>query len=119
MSISYLVFNKQSGRITKRVVCPENVIGLQCSSDEDYMVGDVLDTRLYVHHGRIIPRPLLPVVRKGHILTGIPAGAEVLIEDATYIADGKPLELEFSLPGTYLIQVRCWPYLDWETTFEN
>jgi len=72
----------------------------------------------YVQGGRILSRPMLPARLAGRVLRGVPAGAEIHIEDKVYVADGSDIELAFSLPGRYLITIKCRPHLDWSATYE-
>lgn len=73
----------------------------------------------YVSQGRLLARPAGSAALAGNILTGVPAGALVVIEDMEYTADGSEIELEFSQPGTHTIKVTAWPYQDQEFTFED
>ncbi|MPS58898.1 MAG: hypothetical protein E2594_17270 [Pseudomonas sp.] len=69
--------------------------------------------------GVVVPRPPLQSTLVGNKLIGVPAGASLEIEGVSYIADGSPIELEFSLPGKYTIRVHAPPYLDTEVLYEN
>lgn len=73
----------------------------------------------YVSQGRLLARPAGSAVLVGNVLTGVPAGALVMIEDVEYTADGSAIELEFSQPGAHTIKVSAWPKQDQEFTFEN
>ena len=49
------------------------------------------------------------------VFSELPAGVEVHAGGVTSITDGSPFEIEFDIPGTYLIQFRPPPqYLDTE-----
>lgn len=73
----------------------------------------------YVSGGRFVDRPASPVSMVGGTLVGVPAGAVVTIEGVEYIADDSEIEFEFAFPGRYVIRVSCWPFLDFETVYEN
>ncbi|WP_313739984.1 hypothetical protein [Pseudomonas sp.] len=73
----------------------------------------------YVDKGRLLARPIGSAALAGSLLTGVTAGAVVVIEDVEYIADGSDIELEFSQPGAYSIKVSAWPCQDQEFIFEN
>ncbi|EKT4480246.1 hypothetical protein QEM02_000295 [Pseudomonas putida] len=73
----------------------------------------------YVSQGRLLARPASGVALVGNVLTGVPSGAVVTIEDQEYIADGSDIELEFSQPGAHAIKVSAWPYQDQEVTFAD
>jgi len=73
----------------------------------------------YVRQGRVQARPAGSAVLARNVLTGVPAGALVVIEGVEYIADGSAIELEFSQLGAHAIKVSAWPYQDQEFTFED
>lgn len=73
----------------------------------------------YVSQGRVQARPAGSAVLAGNVLTGVPAGALVVIEGVEYTADGSEIELEFTQPGAHTIKVSAWPKQDQEFTFED
>lgn len=54
----------------------------------------------------------LPIKLSGLKLYGVPDKAVITIEGQKYTADGTPIELSFSHPGTFQVQVEAFPYLD-------
>ncbi|MFV3308797.1 hypothetical protein ACNFBT_26335 [Pseudomonas sp. NY15181] len=85
----------------------EVLLGAAGQPGLDYVVGD-----------QVLPRPPMLIQWDDMTLRGVPAGAIVSIEDATYTADGEDIELEFPLPGTYFVTVALLPYLDWVDQIE-
>lgn len=73
----------------------------------------------YLVAGTVYDRPESPAVLNGSLITGLPFGATIVINDAVYHCDDDHVELEFDQPGTYAIRVIAWPYLDKEFVFEN
>jgi hypothetical protein len=82
----------------------------------------LFDRDLYfIKDGQPTERPAPPVRLTGLTLQGVPAGSTLTIASASlstsngerYEAEGE-IELEFPLPGSYSLQVECWPYKDWE-----
>lgn len=68
-------------------------------------------------------RSSCPAQIVGHILSGQPVGSRVTVTDAvgdvTLIGHaGEPVELEFDLPGTYVILVESVPHTDGVYTVE-
>lgn len=111
-----LVIHDANGRITElhegSFMEPEELPGVlsetRCHPSTHYVLGGV-----------VVARPPLAAQLDGLLLTGVPAGASVVIEGETYAADGSDIELEFGLPGFYTIRVRHWPFMDWEVVVEN
>lgn len=64
----------------------------------------------YVVEGRLEDRPELSVSLSDGVLKGIPAGAEISIEDRNYVADGTDIELEFGHKGLFTIAINLFPY---------
>lgn len=88
------------------------------TTDADYpewqrVEGDFLSDQHYLLDGMPTPRPPSPVVRDGLRLSAIQTGAVLHIDGVAYpIPEGGSVELDFPLPGTYLIRVECFPFLD-------
>ena len=73
----------------------------------------------YIKDGQITERPNQQTKLKGLMLTDLPAPCTIYINDQSYEGDSETAELEFDQPTTYEIKVESWPYIDWETTYEN
>lgn len=119
MNSTYVIYEQATGRINRIVTCPADMVTQQCFPDEAYLEGTVTGYDSYVVNGHVVTRPVLPVTRIGNTLHGVPAGATLTIEGVNYLVDGESVELEFSLPGSYMVTIKAWPYQDWESTFEN
>lgn len=81
--------------------------------------GEYDSAEYYFNDHKPALKPSFNIRVSGNTLSGVPAGAKLEIEGESYIADGSDIGLSFAYPGTYLIKVSCWPYLDEEITFEN
>lgn len=73
----------------------------------------------FVSGGELQLRPAGLATLDGRVLSGVRAGAVVVIEGKEYVADGTDIELHFSAPGSYRVAVSSWPYLDQEFVVEN
>lgn len=73
----------------------------------------------FVSGGKLQFRPAGLATLEGHVLSGVRAGAVVVIDGKEYVADGTDIELHFSIPGSYRVAVNSWPYLDQEFIVEN
>lgn len=120
MSGPYVIYDMQNGKIAKVVQCPMTVLPLQIEDHQTYIEGNVVSADQYVHpvNKVIQTRPTLKAKLTDMVLHGVPETAQVIIDGVTYEADGQAIELEFDMPGSYLITVVCWPFLDWSTTLE-
>ena len=79
----------------------------------------VSQSRDYVKSNEVLPRPSSPVTIDGPLLKGVPAGATIWIDEQPYQADGTEVELEIARKGCYWIKVESWPFMDFETAYEN
>lgn len=69
----------------------------------------------YVLDGEVTPRPKMPLEIDGLTILGVPPNSEITIEDESYpCPDGGDVTLNFQHPGTYIVKVSCFPYLDKE-----
>lgn len=120
MSGPYTVYKIQTGKVVKVLYCPMAVLPLQIEDDETYINTAVTDPNMYINTATNKPeqRPTLKATLQGMTIYGVPDRSQIIIEGVTYTADGKPIELEFNMPGTYLITVVCWPFLDWSVSVE-
>lgn len=121
MTMSYVIYDFKTGRINKAVQCAKNMLPLYINDHETYLEGQVDSDTVYVDLNKlkVVPRPVLNAALHGMFINRVPAGATVIIEGEKYTADGNPIELEFAYPGKYLVEVHCWPYLNWSATVEN
>lgn len=59
---------------------------------------------------KIVAREPMPVKLDGNVLSGVPAGGIVTIEDFPYPTDGTDITLQFGRPGTYVVKCEGFPY---------
>lgn len=120
---SFVIYQMATGLITKQVQCAENMLPLHIKDDETYLEGVVNSGDVYVRvdlkRPKLDQRPVLPVQELGKQLRKVPKGAILTIEGTQYEANGEPIHLEFDYPGSYTVEIRCWPYLNWSTQIEN
>lgn len=115
----FVVYTPDEGRILQWVESPDEM--MKCGPTEAFLkvTSPVSPDTHYVLNNKVVDRPVMPASISKHLLVGLPANAQIRIEDAVYLADGSPIELEFTLPGTYRILVSAWPYRDWEVFYET
>ena len=115
----FVVYTPEDGKILQWVESPDEM--MRCGPAEAFLkvTSPVSSDTHYVLNNKVVKRPILPVRISKHLLLNVPADAQIRIEEAVYSADGSPIELDFTLPGTYRIQVSAWPYKDWEGFYET
>lgn len=102
-----------AGRVLFTGSIPESMLALQ---GDNIFVGDINGQMQYVVAGVATQRPVNPAKMVGRTLTDVPAGTVVTIGNSQYTVDDGHADLHFSYPGTYSLQLTCFPYLD--TTIE-
>lgn len=82
------------------------------NSSNPHVMGSYSAEDYYVVEGEAVERPASPVTLSYLTLLAVPAGSTLTINGERYSAEGD-VELEFPLPGVYMLRVECWPYKDW------
>lgn len=103
MSRAYIVYEMASGRITKIVVCPPDMIDIQLGAGEAYIEGSCDDSAFYVDLASLSTRP-----KRDFALSALPLPCVVRIEGVEYRCTTQP-QFEFDVPGTYQIEVDAGP----------
>ncbi|MDO7909502.1 hypothetical protein Q6A49_03035 [Pseudomonas sp. 22-AL-CL-001] len=85
----------------------------------DYCPGDGDYRKHYVKDGQVVDRPKLALVVSGTTIKGIPQGAEILVEDMRYVADGTDIHLTFTGAQLHQVLIKLWPYQDEELSLAN
>ena len=73
--------------------------------------GDLDITNKYVDSGVITPRPSMSLSVTGSVISGIPQGATVTLDQQSFIVDDGEADIE---GYTGIVKITCWPYLDAE-----
>lgn len=66
----------------------------------------------YVQGGQIVNRPANPTAISGTTLSNVPVPAVVWINSSFYPTNDSTVELSIANPGTYLVSVVAFPYVD-------
>jgi hypothetical protein len=98
-----------TGKVLFTGSIPESMLALQ---GDNIYVGDIDGQTHYVVDGVATQRPVNPAKLVGNTLTAVPAGTVVTIGNSQYAVDDGVADLHFSYPGTYSLQLACFPYLD-------
>lgn len=113
-AINFTIYNQTTGKIRCIVGCPEDELGFYLKAGEAYIEGQPEDAMLsYVENGVLALKMPNPCVLSGMTITEIPGPAMIRIGlYDLYPCDDGTAELSFNLPGTYMVTVECFPYLD-------
>jgi len=114
--MSTYVLHKNGRIVGLAGVRPDEIELMMRNHDCDYVEGNGSPSEHYVKDGVIVPLEPATTTLQGHVLSGVPIGATIHIDDAEYIAEDSTVELNFNLPGTYQIRVDGWPHK--EVSFE-
>lgn len=110
-----------SGRLSHKVSGPvEHVLNPTIAKwSGDYVYGSYDET--WWHNGEVVLKRLqCPVSVREMKLLNVHPGSTIYIQGTAYeCLDGGDVELSFSLPGSYQVIVRCWPFLDGDYQIEN
>jgi hypothetical protein len=124
VSHNSIVYEASTGRITG-VFVASGPLPPQAKTGELEITGyvETIDYKYvhYVQNGVVISRPEMPISQTGNTLT-VPTGTEFSVRGPASIdevAQDGTLEFEFSEPGTYVVTLRKFPYLDAEVTLEG
>lgn len=122
MTVKIVDYDLTTGQILRTITWPDAEDAAKYYPGCLYLHenADTNDVRRYVKDRDVVDRPEMDVGFDGRLLTGVPLGASIRIDDETYTADGsQAIEIEFDSATTYRIIVSLWPYMDKEFTHEN
>lgn len=124
------VYETRTGRIVRVVTGPANIIDQQAQTGEGYAAGTANTLTQYVNTAkrRVENRPKISAtVSKSTIvadgadiasISGLPQPCTVTLEGQIYRVEDGTLSLTTDIPGSFLLTVQAWPYLDAEFTVE-
>lgn len=88
----------------------------KCGVGENFVLGEYYGSTYYILNGVATLRPTLSPTVNGLTISGLPIPCSLTTYGNTYeITDGEAT-LNYDLAGEYLVQVKAFPYLDWEVT---
>ena len=67
----------------------------------------------YVSDGITLARPAMSLTITGSVISGIPQGATVILDQQSFTVDDGVADIE---GYTGIVKITCWPYLDAEVT---
>lgn len=95
------------GVILRTGSCPPLMVPMQAGNGETVLPGTADQPNQYVDllSGKIVNKLILAPLVTGLLVTGLPSPCEVTIEGETTEVIGGEVTFDFSLPGTYFVEV--------------
>ena len=98
------------GRIIGTLICSETCFDVNVE-DKTWIEGTYdLETH-YIADGIATQRPAMSLTVTGSVISSIPQGATVILDQQSFIVDDGVADIE-GYAG--IVKITCWPYLDEE-----
>ena len=120
--IKFFIYDSQNGKIMRSFFSTDvEAITLNLEDGEQAIEIDTRFNNPYVSDGALAERPENPATLNGTVIENIPVGATVYFDGQSFTVDDGTAELDFSFPGTYSVEVACFPYLtkNFEVEYEG
>ncbi len=128
--MDYTVYISATGKIVRTGTAPLSLISRQPQSSESVLHQPSNVFTDYVFNAAVTPRPTNPatidkmtVTANGNevvTLSSIPSNSVISIRgdgvNLTQTVQGTTETVDFDTPGSYLIRIEAFPYLDYEVT---
>ena len=103
-------YDPVGGRIIGTLICSETCFDVNVE-DKTWIEGTYdLETH-YIADGIANQRPAMSLTVTGSVISGIPQGATVTLDQQSFIVDDGVADIE---GYTGIVKITCWPYLDTE-----
>lgn len=103
-------YDPVGGRIIGTLICSETCFDVNVE-DKTWIEGTYdLETH-YIADGIATQRPAMSLTVTGSIISGIPQGATVILDQQSFTVDDGVADIE---GYTGIVKITCWPYLDAE-----
>ncbi len=116
----WLNYNPVTGEIINTGTAQNNSNAEQFEHLGDVIVGLHADRSLhYIRKGKVVDRPIMPIIKNNLKLSGIPLGCAIYIDDTLSVESNRKetitIEKEHE-SDTYNLRFALFPYLDFEVT---
>ena len=103
-------YDPVGGRIIGTLICSETCFDVNVE-DKTWIEGTYdLETH-YIADGIATQRPAMSLTVTGSVISGIPQGATVILDQQSFTVDDGEADIE---GYTGIVKITCWPYLDAE-----
>jgi hypothetical protein len=110
--INAFIYDSQNGEIIRSFFSTDvEAIALNLGDGEQAIGIDATINNPYVLNGALAERPQNPATLNGIVIENIPVGAIVSFDGQSFAVNDGTAELQFQFPGTYTVEVACFPYL--------
>lgn len=104
------------GYITKIVqAATEESVRLEMGDGDKFILSDTMfnESEHYVKGSKVLPRPAMPLTVTGSVISGIPQGATVTLDQQSFIVEDGEADIEGYMGK---VKITLFPYLDAEVT---
>ncbi len=105
--IQFTRFDPETGQILYTGEVPEPFIALQ---GPHLVIGKYDSEGYYVVAGQVMPRPENTAYLEGAVIKNLPAPSILKINDKSYSCADTRVDLEFTYPGVYVIEIDSFPH---------
>ena len=105
-------YDLTDGKITGTLICSEPCFDANVGG-KTWIEGTYDLEKYYVVGGIATLRPSMGLTVTGSVISGIPQGATVILDQQSFTVDDGEAEID-GYAGT--VKITCWPYLDAEVT---
>lgn len=111
---SFVIYKASSGEIIKSVMCPDDIVDYQYnpSSEACIELEPIDDSLFYILSGNVERRPDFNESINGTLISGLPIPTLVSVNGFDYQVDDGEVDLNFSLPGRYIVKLSSFPYVE-------
>ena len=119
--MNWLIYKDATGEILSIFSGPEEEVNNYLHDGLSAIEGDGHFTTHFVSNRQALKRQPLPYSLDGLVLSGLPQDTQVTIGEHSYTVTDGIAKLVFEYPGTYAVQLRCFPYIpaDVEVIYED
>lgn len=112
--MNFIVYNVK-GEILRVGSCPREAFNLQAHENEFVVAGSADMLTQYISDGSILDRPSMSIEINGSVVSGVPIGASISIDDKHVgVCDSGIICINKEHPDDYNLKIEMFPYVYFE-----
>lgn len=112
------IYDIQSGRIVRRVMCKPERAAFQCGPGEGFVLQSLDPAAYCIVNGKPQALRQIEPTIEGRTIGNLPRPCFVTIEGRRYEVDDGTAELDFAYPGPYVVRIEADGYKSTTVTIE-